>query len=1082
MNRSASTLVALAGFAIGAAAQTDIYWNAGSGNWSLAANWNPQNVPNAVDENALIQGPIGITVTQDLSLSIHALGVGTGVELLVPGNRTLSLSAGALNDGLIRLNPTGSVYDGVLNFAADGALDGAGTVRLMAGASDSEVMTAPGVTLTNRAGHTIDGAGSLTAMLVNEGLVLASDTGMASQLSVRGYDKTNNGAMEAGTDATLEITGMTLTQGSSGVLHARDGGTVKLTGSQTLVGGRMTADPGGTLLRAGSGNTTLNGIAIEADLLVEPNSNLYCVASAMAFPGRIVLHPSTSSYNSFLDFNADCTASGGGSIYLAGPHDDCWIQTTNDATLTVGPDFSIDGAGSVTASLVNNGEITALPTLYTAGPMVLSGFAKTNNAVMQAGTDGVLRITSVAITQGPAGVILADGGTVEFTGNPSITGGTLDAVNGGTLSHTESGTLTLNDVTLDGDLDVRANNNVTSGGATLVNNATMFVNNSTSTFNSVLTFNADCAVSGTGTFFLGGSENDSQISSAAGVTVTHGASHTIAGSGYVNAAVVNNGTFRADPGDVGNGRLYLRTRDKTNNATMIGGPGGELVLSGITLTQGPTGVLLADGGEVEFDQTSQAVVGGTLDAINGGRLVKEGGGTLTLTGVTIDADLEIRAGTNAATTGPTLVNNAVVVINDSTSPYNGVFTFNDTCAVSGTGAFFLGGGASDSQLNTGAGAVATLGPGIVVEGSGYVSAQLINNGRISAVPTDSGGARLTLRVEHKTNDNLISAEPDAVLEVSGITLTQTGPGVLLADGGTVELTGTVGVTGGRFDSSGDGLVRTDSGASLTLDGVINDGSFHVGPNTQATVVSDPFVNNGLVRVNDTTSAYNGVLRFSQHTAVLGAGTIRMGGIGADSQILAPDVGASLVLGVGQTIEGEGYLDGSFLNGGTIRPGLPSGKIVGPATVEFEPTGVLEIQAEGDPGAHGWLELTGPLTLDGTLRFRFLGGHTPTIFPAVYRVATASTLDGKFAVLDLPAPVRPGTAVYAGHDGTAAYVAFTCLSDNAPPYGVLDLSDINAFVAGFLAHDPVADLDGNGVYDLGDINAFVASFLAGCTGS
>lgn len=55
----------------------------------------------------------------------------------------------------------------------------------------------------------------------------------------------------------------------------------------------------------------------------------------------------------------------------------------------------------------------------------------------------------------------------------------------------------------------------------------------------------------------------------------------------------------------------------------------------------------------------------------------------------------------------------------------------------------------------------------------------------------------------------------------------------------------------------------------------------------------------------------------------------------------------------------------------------------------------------------------------------------------------------------------------------------CPADLAPPYGILDLQDINAFVAGFLGHTSNADLDGNGIFDLVDINLFVSSFLAGC---
>jgi hypothetical protein len=64
----------------------------------------------------------------------------------------------------------------------------------------------------------------------------------------------------------------------------------------------------------------------------------------------------------------------------------------------------------------------------------------------------------------------------------------------------------------------------------------------------------------------------------------------------------------------------------------------------------------------------------------------------------------------------------------------------------------------------------------------------------------------------------------------------------------------------------------------------------------------------------------------------------------------------------------------------------------------------------------------------------------------------------------------------GADSRAA----DCPADIAPPSGVLDLSDINAFTAAFIASDPIADLAAPlGVFDLGDVNAFVASFVAGC---
>lgn len=53
------------------------------------------------------------------------------------------------------------------------------------------------------------------------------------------------------------------------------------------------------------------------------------------------------------------------------------------------------------------------------------------------------------------------------------------------------------------------------------------------------------------------------------------------------------------------------------------------------------------------------------------------------------------------------------------------------------------------------------------------------------------------------------------------------------------------------------------------------------------------------------------------------------------------------------------------------------------------------------------------------------------------------------------------------------------ADLNEPFGTLDLSDINAFVAGFVAMEPAGDINGNGVFDLTDINLFVSAFTAGC---
>ena len=54
------------------------------------------------------------------------------------------------------------------------------------------------------------------------------------------------------------------------------------------------------------------------------------------------------------------------------------------------------------------------------------------------------------------------------------------------------------------------------------------------------------------------------------------------------------------------------------------------------------------------------------------------------------------------------------------------------------------------------------------------------------------------------------------------------------------------------------------------------------------------------------------------------------------------------------------------------------------------------------------------------------------------------------------------------------------ADLVPPFGILDLADINAFINAFINHQPLADLAPPfGVFDLQDIGIFTSSFISGC---
>lgn len=96
------------------------------------------------------------------------------------------------------------------------------------------------------------------------------------------------------------------------------------------------------------------------------------------------------------------------------------------------------------------------------------------------------------------------------------------------------------------------------------------------------------------------------------------------------------------------------------------------------------------------------------------------------------------------------------------------------------------------------------------------------------------------------------------------------------------------------------------------------------------------------------------------------------------------------------------------------------------------------------------------------------------------VAASSQFRIRFSAND----VGTQNVIEAGLDDFRIVRAFcedvACPADIAPPAGVLDLADVQAFIAGFTGQDPVSDLAVPfGVFDLADVQAFIASFNAGC---
>ena len=119
-----------------------------------------------------------------------------------------------------------------------------------------------------------------------------------------------------------------------------------------------------------------------------------------------------------------------------------------------------------------------------------------------------------------------------------------------------------------------------------------------------------------------------------------------------------------------------------------------------------------------------------------------------------------------------------------------------------------------------------------------------------------------------------------------------------------------------------------------------------------------------------------------------------------------------------------------------------------------------------------------------------GGAVP--FETVVRYISIGDASPVVTINGVQTPTPPGPApdsLLVGGSLVAGVGAETvieiqyvpdCPADLAAPFGVLDLADIGAFIAGFTGQDPIADLAAPfGVFDLADIGAFVQAFTTQC---
>ncbi|MCC6284502.1 MAG: hypothetical protein IT439_04245 [Phycisphaerales bacterium] len=671
------------------------------------------------------------------------------------------------------------------------------------------------------------------------------------------------------------------------------------------INGTYTATVDGTF-SIGSLQQTISNVTIS----IPGGANLFVNGPTYNNRGLVVINPANVGAETRVRFDANTTITGNGTTRLAGIVNRSIVDSlAGVTTVTNGPNHTFDGFGQFRSVLTNNGTVDANSS---GNVLSLLSNGKTNNALFRASAGGVLSIDSIGIAQGAAGFIRSDGGTVQFTGTGSVTGGTVEGVLPSVV--TMAGTTTFTDVTTAGRVNVNGGDSIRVSGAGLTNIGEIHINPSNVGVETRVRFDAPGALAGAGSVVLDGIANRAILESIdANAVITVGASQTVRGMGQVRAALVNNGLVSADNVD---SPLDLLVLPKTNNSLMRA-VGGAVLDIRVPVAQSIGGSILADAGTVRL-HSGASIAGGELDTANAG-LVQVANSMIPFSGVRNEGMVDVNGGTGIAASS-TLENNGLITINPGNVGAETRLRFDDSSSLSGTGLVVMNGLENRAILETAAGAVMTIGSAQTVEGQGQVRAELINNGEIVA---NLDMLRLRLVSTNKTNNALMRAENNARLTLSGIGVSQGPAGVIEAADAVVELE-SASITNGTLRSVGTGVVNSTNGSN-TLRDVSFSGVMNVQGGTGVLITGTGLVNTGLITINPTDAGVETRIRFDESGALSGAGEVRLTAFN-NRAILETNTGVTLTNSAPHLISGRGELRAALINNSTVRANLPASSL------------------------------------------------------------------------------------------------------------------------------------------------------------
>ena len=393
-----------------------LFWtgNANNNLWGDANNWNPTQIPLAIDD-VVIGGPFTTVRLESPDTFSQSVELGnTGIALGILGDRTLTDTVINLNSANTRFGTGGNFIDSTLTFGLSTQINlNHANTRIT-----SRILQLIGNdTIVNQGIIRADGSNGGTQLIdpinfSNQGTINAVN-GAFLQIGANGRNVNNaapgqiaatdaglrlegnwaNGGTIRLTDAHLELAG-TYTTGDIGTITRAGTTEIFLEGQQdntgttltlntstgsyilnggTILGGIVTQNPGAVLeIGNGASFSTLDDVTVEGDLTIDQMGARLLLRNDVNFTGDINLLGTGVALGFFGDGTAtDTTTLDNTTITLDGAQSS--LGVSNDLTLVLGNNAQVNLNHSNNALTLNNVLVQGGGAILNQGTVIADG-------------------------------------------------------------------------------------------------------------------------------------------------------------------------------------------------------------------------------------------------------------------------------------------------------------------------------------------------------------------------------------------------------------------------------------------------------------------------------------------------------------------------------------------------------------------------------------------------------------------------------------------------------------------------------------------------------------------------------------